>query len=64
MAPKPQQEQQSCWSYEPEVPTASASGGDRGDQLPTSMELDDPLQADAGAGDNQSWYSRAVQEEE
>ena len=28
------------------------------------MELDDPPQAEAGAGDSQSWYNRAVQEEE
>ena len=61
--PKPQQAQQSCWSDEPEVQT-SASEGHRGEQLPNSMELDDPPQAEAGAGDPSSWYNRSVQEEE
>ena len=28
------------------------------------MELDQPPQAEAGAGDHQSWYARSVQEEE
>ena len=61
--PKPQQAQQSHWSDEPEV-WASAPGGHRGEQLPTSMELDDPPHTEAGAGDPSSWYNRSVQEEE
>ena len=61
--PKPQQAQQSRWSDEPEAQT-SASGGHRGEQLPALMELDDPPQAEAGAGDPSSWYNRSIQEEE
>ena len=61
--PKPQQAQQSLRSDEPEAQT-SASGDHQGEQLPTSMELDDLLQAEARAGDPSSWYNRSVQEEE
>ena len=61
--PRPQQAQQLCQSDEPEAQT-SASGGHRGEQLPTLMELDDLPQAEAGAGDPSSWYNRSVQEEE
>ena len=49
-------------SDEPEAQT-SASGGHRGGQLPTSMELDNPPQAEAGASDPSSWYNMTVQEE-
>ena len=61
--PKPQQAQQSRRSDEPEVQT-SASGGHQGEQLPALMELDDPPQAEARAGDPSSWYNRSIQEEE
>ena len=63
LSPKPQQAQPSCRSDEPEVQT-SASGGHQGEQLPTAMELDDPPQPEARAGDPLSWYDRSVQEEE
>ena len=44
----------------PKGPIARPSTG----QLPASMELDNPPQAEAGAGDPSSWYNRSVQEEE
>ena len=50
---KPKQAQQACQFDEPEVQT-SASGGHQDEQLPTSMELDDPPQAEARAGDPSS----------
>ena len=42
----------------------SASGGHRGEQLPALMELDDPPQAEVGAGEPSSWYNRSIQEDE
>ena len=54
-----------CWPHlrdipVPKEPMAQPSTG----QLATSMELDDPPQAEARAGDPSSWYNRSVQEEE
>ena len=61
--PKPQQAWPSCRSDELEAPT-SASGGHRGEQPPSLMELDHAPQAEARAGDPSSWYNRSVQEEQ
>ena len=43
--------------------TEATTSASRGDQLPTSMDVDNLPQAEAGAGDSQSWYTRSIQEE-
>ena len=44
--------------------TEATTSASRGNQLPASMDIDDLVQAEAGAGDSRSWYTRSIQEEE